>query len=347
MPEVSEKNIIGMLRERTEESDLEHILKTAIGGYTKKSVLEYLSVLRKQQQATAQTFYQNIQALIEEKEELQANNEALQSKLTRLEAEYKNLSESMVTFSLDNQEFSIQDVNALKNKISALEMEIRKREEANRNLEREIERIENEMSEKEKALEIGQQEIRIQRELLVTEKESSKKDREMVAKLSGIVEEQQREILYVKQTVSESKIAELSVHIKELLASIATQESIIDQKNDQLFEKDKDIHILTEECQVLKKTIENLTDSLDGVKVQNEKLTAIKLQTMSKLDEMYQSNLSLISEKSDLTVEKLLLIRKLDGAYQKLSLRELEERKQESAGEAEKLRDTLRFEGKE
>lgn len=344
MPEINNKNIVEMLRERTEESDLERYLKSTIGGYTKKSVLEYISTLRKQQQSTIQTFNQNIQALIEEKENFRAQYEILQLKLAKLEAEHKSLSESMIAFSIDDGEFSIQDISALQSTITALEMEIRKRDEANRNLEREIKRIEDDRNQTEKALEISRQETRIQQELLLTQKESSQKDRNLVVQLSGTVEELHGQIRYLKATMSDGKIAELGVRINEMLASISAQEDIINQKNEQLFEKEKDIHLLAEECDTLKKTLAALTDTMDTVTVQNEKLTASKMQAMEKLDELYKGTLSLISDKSDLLVEKLILSRKLDSANLKLSMYEAEERKRTRAEETEQATDTAGME---
>jgi hypothetical protein len=48
--ELNPKNddgIIEHLRGKTEEVDLDQILKKSLGGYTKQSVLEYLGILRK------------------------------------------------------------------------------------------------------------------------------------------------------------------------------------------------------------------------------------------------------------------------------------------------------------
>ena len=42
-----EKNIVEMIRDKSEEADLNQLLKSSFGGYTKKSVQEYLSRVRK------------------------------------------------------------------------------------------------------------------------------------------------------------------------------------------------------------------------------------------------------------------------------------------------------------
>ena len=51
-------NLVKSLREKTEEADLGTILKTTLGGYTRKSVREYISLLRRQQYDMQQSFSQ-------------------------------------------------------------------------------------------------------------------------------------------------------------------------------------------------------------------------------------------------------------------------------------------------
>ena len=90
-----EKNIVDMIRDKSEEADLNQLLKGSFGGYTKKSVQEYLSIIRKQQQTTKDTFQKNLQTLFEEKESLRKSNESLIARNNKLSAEYDNLSESL------------------------------------------------------------------------------------------------------------------------------------------------------------------------------------------------------------------------------------------------------------
>ena len=49
-------NLVKSLREKTEEADLDTILKTTLGGYTRKSVREYISILRRQQYDSSSPF---------------------------------------------------------------------------------------------------------------------------------------------------------------------------------------------------------------------------------------------------------------------------------------------------
>jgi len=84
-------NLIEELRLKTEESDLEQQLKTRFGGYTKQSVLDYLNILRKNQQTMSDTFKQNLQTLYNEKEVISKNNDALQQKMEKTAAEHQEM----------------------------------------------------------------------------------------------------------------------------------------------------------------------------------------------------------------------------------------------------------------
>lgn len=74
-------NTVNDLREKTEEMDLNTILKPSMGGYTKKSVMEYLAYLKKQQQDSRDTGLENLSRLKSEKDSLQQENSELQADL--------------------------------------------------------------------------------------------------------------------------------------------------------------------------------------------------------------------------------------------------------------------------
>ena len=63
-------NLVKSLREKTEETDLDTILKTTLGGYTRKSVREYISILRRQQYDMQQSFSEELQLFQTERERL-------------------------------------------------------------------------------------------------------------------------------------------------------------------------------------------------------------------------------------------------------------------------------------
>lgn len=333
MPEINERNIVGILREKTQEASLEQYLKTGIGGYTKKSVMEYLTVLHKQQQATAETFNRNLQALLSEKENLQSQNESLLLKLKKRETDYQTLSDEMATFHLDNRDYTLQDIIALKSTIAALEGEKKKLSDANRGLETKIERLNHEIEEKGKAIEQSRQETQTQRELLVEEKSETIRQRETVSKLSGTVEELKDEIKYLKGSITEGKIADLNTQINELMVNASAQEEVITRINRKLEDRENRIQTLSDENAALQKHAENLTGAIDKLTVQNEKLVSSHHVLSGKLEELHQNLISLINEKSDITVEKLIVGRKLDEANRKISAMQMDGRKQQKADE--------------
>ncbi len=53
-------NLVKTLREKTEDADLNTILKTTIGGYSRKSVRDYISMMRQQQHDMQQSFAEEL-----------------------------------------------------------------------------------------------------------------------------------------------------------------------------------------------------------------------------------------------------------------------------------------------
>ena len=68
-PAVSD-NFVKALREKTEESDLDNILKPTFGGYSRKSVREYIAMMRRQQYDMQQSFSEELQLAQTERERL-------------------------------------------------------------------------------------------------------------------------------------------------------------------------------------------------------------------------------------------------------------------------------------
>ena len=88
-------SIVENLREKTEEVDLDQILKSSMGGYTKKSVRDYLAQVKRHQQNTAEVFRQNLQSVLTEKEELQTELSVLRARAEKAEADYCSLSQTL------------------------------------------------------------------------------------------------------------------------------------------------------------------------------------------------------------------------------------------------------------
>jgi thiamine phosphate synthase YjbQ (UPF0047 family) len=180
----SETNLVGILRQRTVEEDLKQYLKGSMGGYTKKSVTEYMKMMREQQLKYAETFNRNMQAILEEKESLKKENERLLLRNTEIESDYQALSESLKINDLENPELS-QDV---KNKLASLENENRDLKAAGRQFETRVGHLEEDLSASQTELEKARQENSTHNELLVLEKRETNRQREIVLEYSATIE---------------------------------------------------------------------------------------------------------------------------------------------------------------
>ncbi len=63
-------NLVEMLREKTEEANLDTILKTTFGGYSRKSVQEYIAMLRRHQNDMQQSFAEQLELAQADRERL-------------------------------------------------------------------------------------------------------------------------------------------------------------------------------------------------------------------------------------------------------------------------------------
>ena len=63
-------NLVKTIREKTEEGDLDTILKTTLGGYSRSSVREYVSMMRQQQYDMQRSFSEELQLSQTERERL-------------------------------------------------------------------------------------------------------------------------------------------------------------------------------------------------------------------------------------------------------------------------------------
>jgi chromosome segregation ATPase len=317
-------NIVELLRVKTEEADMDAYLKTSFGGYTKQSVLEYLSILRKNQQIMSETFYKNQQTLYEEKEKVRKNNESLQIKLDKLDTEYQNLCEAMMTFKLENKEFTVQDIIALKNHIAALEEELKRSRDTKANLEKKIDFMDQANHDLMIKLEQSNLETEAQKEMLIAEKMESKKLRDMVSDLSSRLETERDEIKYWKALQTEGQVAQLTAKVNELTEQLSVQTDLIAKQNTDRMMREQAMESLTAEVAVLKSTIRALTESLENINIQNDKLIQSNKTLTIQMEEEYKKTMNLIQEKSDITIDKLIALKKLSEAESKISMLEVQ-----------------------
>lgn len=149
-----------------------------------------------------------------------------------------------------------------------------------------------------------------------TGKEIENKDTDLLS----IVRQLNEEVIYYKELASVGKISELTAKIDELTARIEAQNDIIEKRNDEIQTKNATIETAVAQNEMLKKNIVNLTQNMDGIMVQNEKLSTLNNMITKKLEETQKAIVNEITEKSDIYIEKLILSRRLEAAQCKLNL---------------------------
>lgn len=316
-------NIVDLIRERTDEQDINSILKSTMGGYTKKSVLDYLAQLKRQQQNITNTFNQNMQSMLEEKDQLQSEKAALEAKLTKTEADYHDLNQSLVSYKLEGSEYSLEDVLKLKGSIAALEKDM---DEAVARINLDGQTIEQQnvlLQDKDTQIQKSAQETKSTQEQLVTERGESSALRKKVSALSQTITELRDQVAFLKKITSDGVVGELNTRISELLATVDQQQSLIHNKDEELAARADTIDSYMDQSTADRTSIEHLAKTADALNLQVEKLQAANRTLAGRLKAALDESMQLAREKSDLSVEKAVLTRKLESTQLNSSLNQI------------------------
>lgn len=337
-----EINVVEMLREKTEESNLNKYLKKTMGGYTKKSVIEYLNILRKQLQSSQETFSKNLEDLFIEKENLKKDNESLTIRYNKLYAEYEKLTESLksINTDIDEKDASAEDFVILKSNIVRLEEESKKWDREKYALERKIEQQQTSIDELVKELELSKQETKTKCELLKAERVESNKQREIVADLSCLLEAEKDEVEFLKKKLTEENFAKLNHHISQLTEELKNSTEAIEKLNAESLLKDNTINTLKAEIEMLKENLNDLTKTNNDLNLQNSKLILVNENLTYKLEDEYKKSILLIKEKSGITIEKLLCESKLRDSESVISSLEMKINKIEKINGIKEIKNT-------
>ncbi len=324
----SDASIVEVLRSKVEESDIKQYLKSALGGYTKSSVLDYLNLLRKQQQSTADTFVRNQQLLFDEKESLRKANEILKAQLVRTENNYCELSDSIKIHEIENDDLTPSDISALKSKISVLEDELIKSGNDKNLLEKQLEHQKSTIDDFSQKLELSEQEKLSLKELIKAEVQKEKELSSVISRLSGTIAERDEEVSFLNSLLSEGRVAELVSKVNELTEQLSTQSEMLVTYNNESCLKQQTIEVLTGENEILKQRIAELSRNSEELSSQSMKNLAACKALTEQLESEYKRSIALIKERSTLTMARLEAVRKLDEADSKLTLMELQLKKQ-------------------
>jgi chromosome segregation ATPase len=336
MPEInSDASIVEVLRSKVEESDIKQYLKSTLGGYSRRSVLDYLNLLRKQQHATQDTFVRNQQQLFEEKENLRKANDVLKTKLERAENNYCELSDSIKIHEIENSDITPSDVSALKSKISMLEDELNKSDSNKKLLVKQLEHQKSAFDDLAQELERSAQEKVSLKELIKAEVKKEKELSSVISRLSGTIAERDEEISFLNPLLSEGQVAELTSKVNELTEQILTQGEMLITYNSESGLQQQTIEALLGENETLKQRIAELSRNSEELSSQSIKHLAACKALTEQLESEYKRSIALIKERSAATVARLEAVRKLDEADSKLALLELQLKKQNASADTD------------
>lgn len=338
-----DSNIVEMLRVKTEEADMNSYLKSTFsGGYSKKSVLEYLAILRKQQHNMAETFNNNQQAIYEEKQNIKKSYDILEAKLSKIESEYHAQKElliaekqeskkhqdnvSQLSDLIERQRDELKHLGSLQydQQVITLEEELKMERDKKDLLVKKIEELDDTVNNQMTNMEQLKHELDAQKHRLIAEKQETKKQSDMVSQLSGLLEAERDEVKYWKSVQNDGQVGELTGKIYEVTEQLAVQTEFNERLNSELINKEQTINVLTTEVTNLKSTIEAMSQLIENMNVQNDKLILVNRSLNERMEEEFKKTMILIQDKSEITIEKLIALKKLSDADAKISLFELQ-----------------------
>jgi len=320
-------NVVDILRDKTDEADLDQILKTQMGGYTKKSVQDYLSRIKRQQQQTAEAFNRDMQAMLDEKEQLKAENTQLKNRPTKVVTDYKMLSDHVASVKAGETNVTMDDVFQLRGHVRVLEKDKQDALAKIKQTERTVEQKQHIIGEKNRLIDQLKQESIMYQEMLSGERSDKEKLQKTVTEQSTEIDQLQGEIHFLKSIVSDGNVAQLNNRIDELTGDVEKLNGELAVRIQEHQNFIKQIDTLTQQEKTNHTTNEELRASLDTVHGQNEKLEAENALLHREMERCMKENLEMIRTQSDLRVQIAILTRKLDAEKLRNLVNQKEEKK--------------------
>lgn len=314
-----ENELVDFLRERAEEEDLDSVLITSMGKYTKKSVQEYVAQLKKQQQTINKRFNEDLQKILAEKEVLTKEVEYQKSMVVQSETQYRVLAESLEELKSMDGEANAENILKMKKRLAKQEetitiLEAQAKAEAQRQ-----EQLKIHLENKELELEQSMQSNKVTSELLQMEKEKLLKALKESKDLSKDLVLAQNELTFLRTLLSEGEMNRMKIQIDSLLTEAKTREDIIAQRKEEVECKQQQVAVLEEQNAMLQVANEHLQQTADALMLQNQKLEAYQKELSEKLRQAFEDNLAMLNARTEMQLENVLLSRKLEENQSKLS----------------------------
>ena len=306
-------NVVDILRDRTDEADLDQILRSQMGGYTKKSVTDYVARIKRQQQQSAEAFNRDMQAMLEEKESLLAENANLKNRLTKVITDYKNLSDNLASIKSGESSVSMDEVLQLRGHVRVLENDKREALAKVTQAEKTVEQKLHIIGDKNRQITQLKQETAMFQQMLSAERTDKEQLQSTVTQQATAIEQLQGEVNFLKSIVNDGNIAQLNNRIDELNSDLekANAELSVRIKEHQI--SVKQISTLTQQEATNRSVNEELRTSLENALSQNEKMEAENTLLHQEVERCMKENLDMIRAQSELRVQVAILTRKLDA----------------------------------
>ena len=225
----------------------------------------------------------------------------------------------MLAFQLEDKEYTLKDILDLKNKAIALEEEGKRQKNEQVLLEKKMDQVEFTNHDLAAKLELANKELQSQKSTVMMEKREAQRQRDLVSELTSKLEAERDENQYLLSQMSEGELAKLSARIKELTEELTTQSQIITRMDQEIAVKDKNIASLHAELEDQKEKIHRLTNAIDESNMQHDKIAGENKTLIEQLEAEYRKSISLIKERSDISVERLSADQRLTEAKARIA----------------------------
>ena len=237
-----DNGVVDFLRDRAEEN-LNDVLKTSMGGYTKKSVQDYVAQLRKQQQAASRRFDEEMKNMLSEKESLAEELKRAKNRLVEREAQYIALSESLREYKQADVENQIENMVELKGQLAKQENIIANLKTEKQVLKKKQDQAEAIADEAKRDFEQLSQEFSLTRELLSDEQKKNLENLKQIQELSSQHTIDQNELDFLRKQTSEGALAQLKEKIETLRTRLEEQQGILEQRGEEIEESTDSVSV--------------------------------------------------------------------------------------------------------
>lgn len=294
----------------------------------------------------------------EEISRLTSNIDALQSMVSsltdRIEAlnlEKEELMTALQQASADRQGQVAGDeiLTEMKSQVVALEIAL---QEAS--LRQETLAVENQ--ELASRLELAVQEAETRKEMILTNDSDAENQRARLSEMAAFVDSQaqvlqdertrweterasyekqklhlEEELAYARQTQANRAMAagstqdiDLMMKVNELTEQLALQGELIASENAERTIREETIRSLAAQIEALKTDAASFKATIENLTLQNEKLLLANSTLITRMEEDFKKTTTLINEKSDISIEKLMTMKKLSEAETRIAMLEME-----------------------